>query len=63
MPAPVWNALFPDGPNGLILCYPVITSGEYAHRGSVETLLGPQQLDNEEMVPHFWKENGTKLEK
>lgn len=26
-------------PNGLILCYPVITSGEYAHRGSFENLL------------------------
>ena len=44
-------------PNGLILCYPVITSGEYAHRGSVETLLGPQQLDNEEMVRLFSLEN------
>jgi len=28
-------------PNGLILSYPVITSGEYAHRGSFENLLGP----------------------
>lgn len=27
-------------PNGLILCYPVITSGEHAHRGSFENLLG-----------------------
>lgn len=27
-------------PNGLILSYPVITSGEYAHRGSFEALLG-----------------------
>ncbi len=27
-------------PAGLILCYPVITSGEYAHRGSIENLLG-----------------------
>lgn len=27
-------------PNGLILGYPVITSGEYAHRGSFENLLG-----------------------
>lgn len=25
-------------PNGLILCYPVITSGEYAHRGSFDLL-------------------------
>lgn len=27
-------------PNGLILAYPVITSGEFAHRGSFENLLG-----------------------
>ncbi len=26
-------------PNGMILCYPVITSGEYAHRGSFDNLL------------------------
>lgn len=32
-------------PNGLLLCYPVITSGEYAHRGSFENLMGdsPEQ--------------------
>ncbi|MBQ9119761.1 MAG: alpha/beta hydrolase [Lachnospiraceae bacterium] len=36
-----------DKPNGMILCYPVITSGEYAHRGSFQHLLGenpPQEL-------------------
>lgn len=27
-------------PNGMMLCYPVITSGEFAHRGSFECLLG-----------------------
>jgi len=27
-------------PNALILCYPVITSGEYAHKGSFEHLIG-----------------------
>ena len=27
-------------PNGQILCYPVITSGAYAHRGSFKNLLG-----------------------
>lgn len=27
-------------PKGMILCYPVVTSGEYAHRGSFENLLG-----------------------
>lgn len=30
-------------PNGLILSYPVITSGIYAHRGSFESLLGSDQ--------------------
>jgi len=30
-------------PDGLILCYPVITSGEFAHRGSIENLLGDKQ--------------------
>lgn len=29
-------------PAGLILCYPVITSGEYAHRGSFDALLKGQ---------------------
>lgn len=29
-----------DKPNGMILCYPVITSGEFAHRGSFDALLG-----------------------
>lgn len=27
-------------PNGMLLCYPVITSGEFAHRGSFENLIG-----------------------
>lgn len=27
-------------PDGLLLCYPVITSGEFAHRGSFENLIG-----------------------
>lgn len=27
-------------PNGLILCYPVITGGKFAHEGSFEALLG-----------------------
>ena len=30
-------------PDGLILCYPVITSGEFAHRGSFENLLGEKE--------------------
>lgn len=40
----IYDALkIPDGankPNGLILCYPVISGGKYAHRGSFENLLG-----------------------
>ena len=28
-------------PNGMILCYPVITMGEYTHQGSRDCLLGP----------------------
>ena len=28
-------------PNALILCYPVITSGPFAHQGSFKALLGP----------------------
>ncbi len=35
-------------PDGMILCYPVITSGEYAHRGSFENLLGDRE---EELTP------------
>lgn len=27
-------------PDALILCYPMITSGEFAHRGSIDNLLG-----------------------
>lgn len=33
-------------PDGLILCYPVITSGEFAHRGSMENLLGPDRCND-----------------
>ena len=36
-------------PNGLILCYPVITSGEKTHKGSMKSLLGENYnklLDN-----------------
>ncbi len=35
-------------PNGLILSYPVITGGEFAHRGSFESLLGERY--SEELV-------------
>jgi len=32
-------------PDALILCYPVITTGEFAHRGSIDNLLGPDASD------------------
>lgn len=32
-------------PAGMLLCYPVITSGEYAHRGSFEALLKGQYTE------------------
>lgn len=31
-------------PNGMILCYPVITGGPFAHRGSFENLTGSDNL-------------------
>lgn len=34
-------------PNGLILSYPVITSGKYAHRESIDNLLGKKKDDKE----------------
>ena len=33
-------------PNGMILGYPVITSGEHAHGGSIENLLGDKTADS-----------------
>lgn len=37
-------------PNGLILGYPVITAGEYAHQGSIQNLLGKEyEARKEEM--------------
>lgn len=38
-------------PNALILAYPVITSGEFAHRGSFDDLLGQERSKDE-----FWLE-------
>ena len=37
-------------PNGMILAYPVITSGEFAHRGSFENLLLDTYDENLELV-------------
>lgn len=35
-------------PDGMLLCYPVITSGEYAHRGSFLHLLGREAAGNDD---------------
>ena len=37
-------------PDAMILCYPVITSGEYAHRESIENLLGDDYENLKEEV-------------
>ena len=37
-------------PNGLLLCYPVITSGEFAHQGSFEHLLGDKYEEKKNMI-------------
>lgn len=37
-------------PAGMVLCYPVITSGEFAHRGSFENLLGEREAELGELV-------------
>lgn len=34
-------------PNGLMLAYPVITSGPLAHRGSFDSLLGERRNDSQ----------------
>lgn len=52
----VWNQSewFPSGtlaaqrqPNALVLCYPVVTAGEFAHRGSFKQLAGEDQTRQE----------------
>lgn len=43
-------------PNALILAYPVISSGEYAHRGSFDNLLGDKK-DDEKMLEYLSLEN------
>ena len=42
-------------PDGMILCYPVITMGEYTHQESRSLLLGEQ--DTEEMRRYLSLEN------
>lgn len=46
-------------PDAMILSYPVITSGEYAHRGSVENLLGEdyERLKEEVSLEHFVRDD------
>lgn len=42
----------PEGinrPTGMILCYPVITAGEFAHKGSFHKLCGSKEATQEEM--------------
>ena len=40
-------------PNGLILGYPVITGGEFAHKGSLKNLFGAENAQNEEIIEKF----------
>lgn len=42
-------------PDGLILCYPVITAGEYAHRGSIDALVGNRDRDYFSLEKHVNK--------
>ena len=44
-----------DKPNGMILCYPVITSGEFTHEGRMKCLLGDDP--NAELVAKMSLEN------
>ena len=39
-------------PNAQVLCYPVITSGEYGHAGSFESLLGTVPTDDAFSLEH-----------
>lgn len=40
-------------PNGLILGYPVITGGEFAHKGSLKNLFGADKMEDEATVEKF----------
>ena len=42
----------PEGinrPDGMILCYPVITAGEYTHKGSAKRVSGKEELTEEDI--------------
>lgn len=48
------RGLAPEGinrPDGMILCYPVITTGAYTHKGSTERLCGKVDPTEEEKLP------------
>ena len=38
-------------PDGMILCYPVITAGQYTHRGTIDVSIGAD-ADDDELVTH-----------
>ncbi len=44
-------------PNGLILSYPVISGGKYAHRGSFDNLLGENRKSDAEWIEYLSLEN------
>lgn len=56
----MWNKEFIYGPlqampecikpNGMVLCYPVITSGKYEHKGSFKALLGEKEEELRDFV-------------
>lgn len=48
-------------PNGMILAYPVITSGEYAHRGSFEKLMGEKASEGLERALSLEKQVTDKV--
>ena len=54
---PEYNA-FSNRPDGVILSYPVITTGEFTHRDSVRALLGPDP--SEEELEYFSLEKQVK---
>lgn len=53
-------------PDGMILCYPVITSGSYCHAGSFEKLLGRKQATRDVQIPGAragfgWRGSGLRI--
>ena len=44
------NAMDRFRPDGMVLCYPVISGGQYAHRGSFDRLMGHQDATAEELA-------------